>query len=78
MTFSKILLGTAQLGLNYGINNKDGKPSVESSIEILSAAYDNNIRFLDTAEAYGDAHEVIGNFHKQYPQKKGWHHHRWG
>lgn len=69
MISDKILLGTAQLGLNYGINNKNGKPSLESAINILDAAFKNNIHFLDTAEAYGNAQEIIGNFH-QHQNKK--------
>lgn len=60
---NKILLGTAQLGLSYGINNKIGKPSFESATEILKAAYQHGVCFLDTAEAYGNAHEIIGSFH---------------
>ncbi len=29
-------LGTVQLGLNYGISNKDGKPSSDIADEILN------------------------------------------
>ena len=28
----KIILGTAQLGLNYGITNENGKPSLITSL----------------------------------------------
>jgi aryl-alcohol dehydrogenase-like predicted oxidoreductase len=66
----KLILGTAQLGLNYGINNQDGKPSLDISFEILHAAYDRGVRVLDTAEAYGDAQEIIGDFHKDNPEKQ--------
>jgi aryl-alcohol dehydrogenase-like predicted oxidoreductase len=62
---SKIVLGTVQFGLNYGINNTSGKPNRETVNSILDFAFDNNIRLLDTAEAYGDAQEVIGAYHKQ-------------
>jgi aryl-alcohol dehydrogenase-like predicted oxidoreductase len=67
---NKIILGTVQLGLNYGINNKSGKPSLENAFEILHTAHDNGIRILDTAEAYGDSQEVIGEFQKSNPSKK--------
>ena len=63
MKIDKIILGTAQLGLDYGINNSEGKPSLEKSFDILNLAYSLGIRTLDTAEAYGDAHKVIELFH---------------
>jgi len=66
----KIVLGTVQLGLNYGINNQQGKPSLEKAFEILNAAYDNGVQILDTAEAYGNSQEVIGKFQKANPSKK--------
>ncbi len=31
---------------------------------MLDLAFDNNIRLLDSAEAYGNAHEVIGAYHQ--------------
>jgi aryl-alcohol dehydrogenase-like predicted oxidoreductase len=67
---SKLILGTVQMGLNYGINNHAGKISFEHSRAILSKAFENGITFLDTAEAYGNAHQVIGDFHKLNPSIK--------
>lgn len=67
---NKLILGTVQFGLKYGINNSLGKPEKESVFEILSYAYENGIRNLDTAELYGNAHELIGEFHKTNPSKK--------
>jgi aryl-alcohol dehydrogenase-like predicted oxidoreductase len=67
---SKLILGTVQFGLNYGINNTQGKPQKKTVFEILSSAYENGIRFLDTAELYGDAHDLIGEFHKLNPTNK--------
>lgn len=55
------------MGLNYGINNTNGKLSFETSCQILNKAFDLGVRTLDTAEAYGDAHKVIGDFHKLNP-----------
>ena len=66
----KLILGTVQFGLNYGINNSQGKPEKEAVFEILSYAYENGISFLDTAELYGNAHELIGEFHKLNSTKK--------
>ena len=67
---NKLILGTVQFGLNYGINNTKGKPEKDTVFEILSYAYENGIRNLDTAELYGNAHDLIGEFHKLNPIKK--------
>lgn len=61
---NKIVLGTVQFGLEYGISNVYGKPNERSVKSILDFAFANNIRLLDTAEAYGNSQEVIGNYHK--------------
>lgn len=66
----KIILGTAQFGMDYGINNLNGKINQEEIYKILEYSYDNGIRKIDTAEIYGNSIETIGEFHKQYPQKK--------
>ena len=66
---NKLILGTVQLGLEYGINNNEGKPSLQKSLNILNTAFDNGIGFLDTAESYGNSQEIIGEFHKQHPKK---------
>lgn len=63
----KIILGTVQFGLSYGINNKKGKVSIEESHNILKTAYKNGIRTLDSAEAYGSSHQLIGRFHSEFP-----------
>lgn len=60
-----LILGTAQFGLNYGINNSHGKPGREEVFKILQYAYDNGIRMLDTAEAYGNAIEIIAAYHQK-------------
>lgn len=63
----KIILGTVQMGLNYGVNNKTGKINTSESIRILEFAHEHGIRMLDTAETYGSAHQVIGEYHKLHP-----------
>jgi aryl-alcohol dehydrogenase-like predicted oxidoreductase len=61
---SKFILGTVQFGLNYGINNEEGQPAKSSVFQIFDAATKNEINTLDTAEAYGDAHQIIGQYHE--------------
>ena len=62
---SKLILGTVQFGLKYGINNTIGKPKKEEVLSLLKVAYNSGIRLLDTAEAYGNANQLIGNYHKK-------------
>jgi len=66
----KTILGTVQLGINYGINNTIGMPDMKVSNDILSKAYLNGIRSLDTAEAYGCSQQVIGNYHLNHLSQK--------
>lgn len=66
---SKLILGTVQFGLNYGINNANGKLSENEVFKLLETAYDLGINTLDTAEAYGDSHKIISNFQKNSQNK---------
>ena len=59
---SAISLGTVQLGLDYGINNTGGKPDREKAFAILDCAVQNGINTLDTAAAYGNSEEIIGQW----------------
>jgi aryl-alcohol dehydrogenase-like predicted oxidoreductase len=65
---SKLILGTAQFGMDYGINNATGKIQKSEVFEILNYAFQNGIQFLDTAPVYGDAHKIIGEFHNEHTQ----------
>ena len=59
---SKLALGTAQFGLDYGINNTRGKIPQEEIFQILDFACQNGIDMLDTAPAYGSSQKVIGQY----------------
>lgn len=64
-----LCLGTAQLGMKYGINNKTGKLDKKAVFEILDVALENNIRIWDTASIYGEAEEMLGEYltsHKDF------------
>ncbi|MEO9805401.1 MAG: aldo/keto reductase [Reichenbachiella sp.] len=61
-TSSKLILGTVQFGLNYGINNYDGKVNKEEAYKILDLAGKNDISALDTAAVYGNSESVIGSY----------------
>ncbi|SDR69495.1 aldo/keto reductase [Gramella sp. MAR_2010_147] len=60
MLESKIGLGTVQFGMAYGISNKNGQTSNAEVAQILKLAKDNNILILDSASAYGNSEEVLG------------------
>ena len=64
----RIVLGTAQLGLPYGIANRDGQPDPSTANDILRAAWALDIRTLDTAQAYGNSEAVIGQFLQARPE----------
>jgi len=61
----KLILGTVQFGIDYGVNNSIGKLEENQVLELFKIAHNQGIRVLDTAEVYGNAHEIIGNFHKK-------------
>ena len=56
---SKIVLGTVQFGLQYGINSA-GRPNEETVKSILAAAAKGGIKTLDTSSAYGNSEEILG------------------
>ncbi len=57
---SELGLGTAQLGLPYGVSNRTGQPSEEEAVAILASALNSGIRTIDTAPAYGESEELLG------------------
>ena len=57
-----ICLGTVQFGTVYGINNRGGRPEQEQVFAILDRALEAGIDWLDTAAAYGEAENVLGNY----------------
>lgn len=58
----KICLGTAQLGMDYGIANTRGMPGEDSVAAILAAAHDAGVRRFDTAHEYGESEARLGRF----------------
>jgi len=58
----KVILGTAQFGLDYGINNKNGQIPKKEVFKILDFCLENGIRRIDTAGVYGNAETLIGEY----------------
>ncbi|MFA6901900.1 MAG: aldo/keto reductase [Gallionellaceae bacterium] len=63
----KLVLGTVQLGGNYGIANTTGQPNKMQCQELIKTAIANGVIYLDTARAYGNSEEMIGQ-----SLKSGW------
>lgn len=60
MNKSRLVLGTAQLGMKYGIANTSGAPAKDEAFAILDAALEGGINTFDTAAAYGESEGVLG------------------
>ena len=68
-TNSKLALGSANFGLDYGLVNTSGKiPALELE-QILAFAYKSRIEVIDTAQAYGDSEQRIGTLASAYSFK---------
>lgn len=75
---NKLVLGTVQFGLNYGINNQTGQVTDDEINSILFLANQAGIEFLDTSHAYGESENALGksflsnnldfNIISKYPQ----------
>ena len=55
-----LCLGTAQFGLAYGVTNTNGQVHQSEVAQLLNQASAFGIRWLDTAQTYGDAEAVLG------------------
>lgn len=56
----KVGLGTVQFGLPYGISNKAGQTDSIEVTKILKTAKTYKIQVLDSASAYGNSEDVLG------------------
>lgn len=66
---NKIILGTAQFGMDYGIRNKMGMVGKEEVFKVLDSAINSGVDTLDTAFAYGESEKTIGEFLKKSGKK---------
>ena len=57
---AELVLGSVQLGLAYGVANKTGKPSRGAALKLVRQAADSGVTQFDTARAYGDSEERLG------------------
>jgi aryl-alcohol dehydrogenase-like predicted oxidoreductase len=59
MNSTKLVLGTAAFGNQYGVN-KNKVDTIEKVRELALLAWEKGVRHIDTAPTYGDAEELIG------------------
>ncbi len=57
---SRLALGTAQFGLEYGVANRFGRVGRDEIMRILALAAEAGIDTLDTAIAYGESETALG------------------
>jgi aryl-alcohol dehydrogenase-like predicted oxidoreductase len=56
----ELVLGTAQLGMEYGRVNAAGKPMRSEAVRMVQYALAHCVTAFDTARGYGDAEAVLG------------------
>lgn len=57
---SRLILGTAQLGMPYGIANRQGPPTAKEAHGLIETAWLGGVRRFDTAPAYAESERVLG------------------
>lgn len=58
----ELVLGTVQLGLDYGVSNQKGQVTQNEAKNLLAYAHSIGINTLDTAALYGNSEQVLGQF----------------
>ncbi|WP_165820673.1 aldo/keto reductase [Pontibacter virosus] len=64
----RLILGTAQFGLPYGISNQRGQIPEAEVAAILAEAAKAGLDTLDTAAAYGSSEQCLGNVLNSLPE----------
>ena len=57
---AELVMGSVQLGLEYGAANRTGMPSRQDALRLVQRAADAGITKFDTARAYGDSEHRLG------------------
>jgi aryl-alcohol dehydrogenase-like predicted oxidoreductase len=61
-TISRLTLGTAQIGMPYGVVNETGGMGDEEAIGLMDIAWRAGINCIDTASVYGNSENRIGTW----------------
>ena len=65
--FKKIVIGTVQFGMDYGVSNQTGKTSLQEAIKISEMANSAGVNFYDTAPDYGESYSVMAEIIRSNP-----------
>ena len=57
---AELIVGSVQLGLAYGAANRTGKPDRQTALRIVRRAADAGVGGFDTARAYGESEDRLG------------------
>jgi aryl-alcohol dehydrogenase-like predicted oxidoreductase len=57
---SRLMLGTVQFGMAYGVANRTGQPEYRDVLAIVAAAVEGGVNCFDTAASYGTSEGVLG------------------
>jgi aryl-alcohol dehydrogenase-like predicted oxidoreductase len=66
----KLIIGTVQFGIDYGITNLIGKVSEEDLDKIFNFCNEHNINYFDTAQDYGSSENIISKYSILYSNFK--------
>lgn len=66
----KLILGTASLGMKYGVANQESEVSLLDAHSILKLSSDFGFHEVDTAPAYGNSESVIGSYNRNNHPKR--------
>lgn len=59
-SLSRLMIGTVQFGLPYGVANRTGQPTYAQVVEMVALALESGVNGFDTAAAYGTSEQVLG------------------
>ncbi len=62
----KLIIGTVQFGLDYGVTNNSGKITESELDKIFNFCHINNLLYFDTAQDYGNSEEIMSEQVKKY------------
>ncbi len=57
----KLIIGTAQIGQDYGITNNENILNEDQARPLVIHAREKGVQFIDTAIIYGKSQEILGN-----------------
>jgi aryl-alcohol dehydrogenase-like predicted oxidoreductase len=58
---NRLILGTAQIGMQYGIANTTGQPDFANAKAIIRDAWNGGIHEFDSAQGYGEIEKILGS-----------------